>query len=108
MLLLLNKQDLPEHMSREEMFSQLDLQTLFLANFRIVVQECSAKTKYGLWEGVAQLAGFLESSEGAISSGREKEKEKEKDGGLVGPSEKRGGGDSTAAESSSGGPGAKT
>ena len=102
MLLLLNKQDLPEHMSREEMFSQLDLQTLFLANFRIVVQECSAKTKYGLWEGVAQLAGFLENSEDAISSGREKEK----DGGLVGPSEKRGGGDSTAAESSSGGPGA--
>ena len=69
-LLLLNKDDVQYKMSREEVFKELDLQSLFLANFRIIVQECSAKTKYGLWEGIAQLAGYLENSE-AYSSGRD-------------------------------------
>ena len=49
---------------------ELELQSLFLSNFRIIVQECSAKTKYGLWEGIAQLAGFIDNSDPAITSGR--------------------------------------
>lgn len=48
-LLLLNKNDVASKMSREELFMELELQSLFLSNFRIIVQECSAKTKYGLW-----------------------------------------------------------
>ena len=39
------------------------------------MQESSAKTKYGLWEGIAQLAGYIDTSDPSISSGRDEKKE---------------------------------
>lgn len=39
------------------------------------MQESSAKTRYGLWEGIAQLAGYIDTSDPSISSGRDEKKE---------------------------------